>query len=223
MAKPTTQLIFWNALGSMLKKWHARKIPKGRAFNLLRLWVGYDFTDLMNSDGCFELQNFNNIRQRLTCNNWSIIIQDIINSRSFYMFANEEGTMVRFCSPIWHTPTVEDGQLMQGSYEGNDTVTECDSKVVSDCDSYNNENINKNPQKENKEKGVFRDEWAVGFAEHYPTLANMKEPLTEEQYLKVLEKGYSRDAVIAKLQRMENYRRINNYSSVYRTLLDWLK
>ena len=55
-----------------------------------------------------------------------------------------------------------------------------------------------------------------------PTISKMKKQLTIEQINKLLT-NHSTEQIKDKLEAMENYRNIKNYTSVYLTLKNWLK
>lgn len=211
----------------MMKQWLGRGIPKGRAYNLLRLWVGYDFKYLMADDGCINVSELNSIRKIMQYSTQALIIEDMQRSQSFYLFADADGKLQKFCSPLWHEPVEKDGSLMYGSFVRHADKAQPQNchAFVTNCDSSVNENNNKLSKKENtKEKNVFSDQWSDGFAAHYPNLARMKKPLTENEYQRLLERGYANELIVSKLKRMENYPNIHKkYSSTYLTLLDWLK
>jgi len=83
-----------------------------------------------------------------------------------------------------------------------------------------------NRKEKSKKKATLSDEektWQKEFAEHYPYLARIKEPLTLAQYNKLLER-YPNSRIIEKLERMDNMPDFTKkYRCLYRTLLNWLK
>lgn len=80
--------------------------------------------------------------------------------------------------------------------------------------------IRKKVVKVKSEKELIFDE---GMIKAYPSVMRMKEPLTYEQYNKLLENGYTSIVIRETLEAMENYSKLDRYKSSYLTLLKWLK
>ncbi|MBQ0058298.1 MAG: hypothetical protein KBT20_11675 [Bacteroidales bacterium] len=120
MNQPLQQVIFWNFLGKQLKIWRNYHIVDAYACKLLKLWLGYEFTDLMDLDGIIRVNNFNDIKARLSFSAWSKALDVIRMSQSFYIIGDEKGRVTGICSPLWHKYEEIDGVLLSGSIKDND-------------------------------------------------------------------------------------------------------
>ena len=56
----------------------------------------------------------------------------------------------------------------------------------------------------------------------FPRVASLEEQITEEQLSKLISE-FGKDELKNKLADMENYKKITGYTSVYLTVLKWLK
>ena len=92
---------------------------------------------------------------------------------------------------------------------------------------------NKESKKENKKNHISKDirkkvksekeqRFDDGMKNAYPRVMHMKQPLTYDQYNKLLEKGYTPDVIRETLEAMENYKKLDTYVSSYLTLNKWL-
>lgn len=113
--EPRRPQVGWNHLGRQLKMWRSYHIVDAHALKLLRLWIGYEFLDLMDEFGRFPIYNLNEIRRRLGYKYTSLMIDDIRISKSFYIVGNSESDITAIFSPVWHFYDPQDGQLLSGS------------------------------------------------------------------------------------------------------------
>lgn len=88
------------------------------------------------------------------------------------------------------------------------------------------EDENRKEKNKKKDEDIVSEEekeWRSEFAEHYPTLARMRKPLTLEEYNRLLT-DHPNARIIEKLERMENLPDVTKkYVSTYRTLRNWLR
>ena len=115
MITPTTPLIYWNVLGRQLKIWSHLHVKDIYAHKLLKLWLGYEFTDLMDERGRFNKYNFNEIRRRLKYRTTQLMFLDIKRTRSFYIIGDSNDEIFALFSPLWHSYDKSDGKLLDGS------------------------------------------------------------------------------------------------------------
>lgn len=117
-AAPQRPQLDWNFLGRQLKIWKHRGINDGHITKMLKLWLGYEFMDLMDDAGKIPRFYFNEVRQRLGYKTWGLMLDDIRRSQSFYLVncGNKETEDADFFfSPIWHSYEQSDGKLLAGS------------------------------------------------------------------------------------------------------------
>lgn len=81
-----------------------------------------------------------------------------------------------------------------------------------------------NPELENEmcEDEIFFHNFMI---EKFPRLCEMKEPLSYDEYHKLLRKYPSRGDFLVQdtLEKLNNFSRVNNYISTYRTVDNWIK
>ena len=137
--EPIRPYFYWNQLGRQLKVWHhVCHISDAHASKLLRLWLGYEFTDLMDEFGRIPVMNFNEMRQRMGFAKYKAMMDCIRASRSFGIVGNDEEHVSAIYSPVWHNYEAADGKLLSGSYKDEDS-----QKSTQDFESLNNNTINK--------------------------------------------------------------------------------
>ena len=117
MAKlePRRPQIRWNHLGRQLKLWRSYHINEVHCNKLLRLWVGYEFLDLLDEFGRIPVQCFNEARRRLGYKTSSLMLDDVRRCRSFYLVGINENQQTAIFSPIWRNYDPIDGMLLTGS------------------------------------------------------------------------------------------------------------
>ena len=138
--QPITQLLYWNHLGHLLRVWRSRRVSEAHAHKVLRLYLGYEFTDLMDKSGRYPVYSFNEIRRRLCLRSNELMLDIIRRSRSFYVAGTEAGTVMSVSSPIWHIYDAADGRLFVGPADG--TVSEKLSEKLSSGELLINNKIN---------------------------------------------------------------------------------
>lgn len=115
MSTPRRQQLYWNHLGRQLKMWKSYRIADAHALKLLKLWLGYEFLDLMDEFGRIPMPYFNEVRRRLGYKTFSLLLDDIRRSQSFYIVGNSEENITAIFSPVWHSYEKSDGLLLRGS------------------------------------------------------------------------------------------------------------
>lgn len=112
----------------------------------MRLWLGYEFTDLMDEYGRYPAHCFNEIRRRLKYAYWSVLINDIRRCRSFFIVGTSEENITSVFSPIWHEWEQPDGTILQGSCNHDQS-----QEMSQDFDVSKNNNTKNNPTGSNDE------------------------------------------------------------------------
>ena len=115
---PRREQLYWNHLGRQLKMWRTYRIADAHALKLLRLWLGYEFLDLLDEFGRIPMPYFNEVRRRLGYKTFALLLDDVRRSQSFYIVGRGEGNVrdiMAIFSPIWHNYEEADGQLLRGS------------------------------------------------------------------------------------------------------------
>lgn len=115
MTAPKIPHVAWNYMGKQLKLWKRNKLSEGHSNKMLRLWIGYEFVDLIDQDGKIQRQYFNEVRHRLGYNCWVNLLKDIQRTNSFYIIGKKDKDVTSFFSPIWRRYEETDGQLLIGS------------------------------------------------------------------------------------------------------------
>lgn len=115
MPTPRRTQVYWNHLGRQLKMWKSYRIADAHALKLLKLWLGYEFLDLMDEFGRIPVPYFNEVRRRLGYKTFMLLLDDIRRSQSFYIVGNSEQDITAICSPVWHNYEKTDGLLLRGS------------------------------------------------------------------------------------------------------------
>lgn len=141
MITPTTPLIYWNVLGRQLKIWNHLRVRDNYAHKILKLWLGYEFTDLMDECGRFNKYSFNEIRRRLGYKSSQMMLLDIKRTRSFYLLGDSNDEIFAIFSPIWHSYDKSDGKLLDGSLFISESQNESQNVTVL---KENNNNKNNN-------------------------------------------------------------------------------
>lgn len=124
MPTPRRPQVYWNHLGRQLKMWKSYHITDAHALKLLKLWLGYDFLDLMDEFGRIPMPFFNEVRRRLGYKTFWMLLDDLRRSRSFYIVGNSEQDITAIFSPIWHSYEKADGMLLQGSMRVDESQNE---------------------------------------------------------------------------------------------------
>lgn len=124
MPSPRRPQVFWNHLGRQLKMWKSYRIVDAHALKLLKLWLGYDFLDLMDEFGRIPVPYFNEVRRRLGYKTFALLLDDIRRSQSFYIVGNSESDITAFFSPLWHNYEAADGVLLRGSMKVEESQNE---------------------------------------------------------------------------------------------------
>ena len=140
MPTPRRPQVFWNHLGRQLKMWKSYRIVDAHALKLLKLWLGYDFLDLMDEFGRIPVPYFNEVRRRLGYKTFALLLDDIRRSQSFYIVGNSESDITAFFSPIWHNYEAADGVLLRGSMKVEESQNESqnESPAATVFKDYNN-------------------------------------------------------------------------------------
>ena len=128
--QPVTQLLYWDHLGRLLRLWRGRKINEIHAHKLLRLYLGYEFTDLMDPFGRYPPYHFNEIRRRLCLKTTGKLLDDIRSCRSFYISGSDDGDIRSISSPLWHKYDSADGCLLDGSFSEGVAESVAESDVL---------------------------------------------------------------------------------------------
>lgn len=124
MSIPRRPQVYWNHLGRQLKMWKSYHIIDAHALKLLKLWLGYEFLDLMDEFGRIPIHYFNETRRRMGYKTFALLLDDIRRSRSFYIVGNSETNITAFFSPIWHNYEPADGVLLRGSMQIDESQNE---------------------------------------------------------------------------------------------------
>ncbi len=115
-------------LSTMLKIWKQhRKLRDASALKLLRLWLGYEFTDLMDEHGRYTALYFNELRQRLRYRLMADMLEDIKKTQSFVLVgsSDEYRDISAIFSPMWHNHEPADGKILTGSYDASSRICNC--------------------------------------------------------------------------------------------------
>lgn len=131
MSAPRRPQVYWNHLGRQLKMWKSYRIVDAHALKLLKLWLGYEFLDLMDEFGRIPVHYFNEVRRRLGYKSFTLMFEDIRRSQSFYIVGNSESDITAFFSPIWHNYEAADGMLLRGSMRIEESQNDGYSKEIS--------------------------------------------------------------------------------------------
>ena len=115
--QPAMPYITWEHLGRKLKVWRRNGLSDGHCLKLLRLWVGYEFRDLMDSRGRYPQKKLNDIRQRLGYARLAPLLSDLRRCNSFYLTGKDEEVPDFVISVAWHNWEMSDGTLLPGSCE----------------------------------------------------------------------------------------------------------
>ena len=107
--RPVTDRIYWNELGRLMKMWKAFRISDARALKLMRLYIGYDLTDLMDGEGRYPGSQLNELRRRLGYTTVYKLMADVIASKAFFVVGNSDRDVRAVFSPLWHRYVQEDG------------------------------------------------------------------------------------------------------------------
>ena len=111
-------------LGRQLKIWSHLHVKDNHALKILKLWLGYEFIDLMDIEGKFYKYSFNEIRRRLGYKTNSLLFQDIKRTKSFYLIGESDNNITAIFSPIWHKYNKSDGNLLVGSITIKESLNE---------------------------------------------------------------------------------------------------
>lgn len=115
--QPVIQVLYWNQLGRLLRLWRRQHLTDSHILKILRLYLGYEFTDLMDQFGRYPMFHFNEIRRRLNFRSVYVMIDDIRLCRSFYLAGTDEANVTSISSPLWHEYDLKDGMLLNGSMQ----------------------------------------------------------------------------------------------------------
>lgn len=138
-------------LGRQLRMWRTYRMNDTHAHKMLRLWLGYEFRDLMDVYGRFPVQYFNEIRRRLGFRTLSLLLENVRTCQSFYIVGTDEEHISAFFSSVWHNYEEADGHLLKGSSS---------LKKLSDSDASKDNIIKRNPTGGNADAfSLERDEW----------------------------------------------------------------
>lgn len=136
MIEPRIASHKYDYLGKMLRIWKHNKISDSHANKLMKLWLGYEFTDLMDAKGRIPVYNFNEVRRRLGFTDFYKFFEILIKSNSFMMTGKNEDDVRFIYSVVWHSYEKDDGDILKGSY------TQSASQDFSqDFDGLNNKTI----------------------------------------------------------------------------------
>ena len=119
--EPVSRFPYWYHLGRQMKLWHRYGLSDSHCNKLWRLWVGYEFMDLMDENGRYLKQHYNEIRLRLSYASTATLLADIRRCRSFFLTGTDNNAPTLFFSSLWHRWEVSDGQLLPGSCELSET------------------------------------------------------------------------------------------------------
>lgn len=112
--------------------------------------------------------------------------------------------------------------LIKGEKNQNEDIPKNES---SEFENFENSHINETTSKKRKVAPKEKDPEFIAFEawikENAPSVARMKEPFSEEQWRELL-KTYDLPMVQDMLQRMDNWTKLGNNKSAYRTILNWL-
>lgn len=123
MKEPRLPNVYWNSLGKQLKLWRASKVTDAHALKLLKLWLGYEFTDLMDQFGRYPVHYLNEIRRRLAYSSILLMLDDIRRCRSFIIVGHDEKKITAIFSPLWHKWDDADGKILYGSMQIEESQT----------------------------------------------------------------------------------------------------
>ena len=129
--QPRRQELDLLTLARQLRMWRSYHIPDAHALKLLKLWLGFEFMDLMDDFGRIPVPYFNEVRRRLGYKTFMNLLADIRRCQSFYIVGNSEQDITAIFSPVWHRYEEADGMLLSGSI----TLKSAQSSVVK-CDEF---------------------------------------------------------------------------------------
>lgn len=114
--QPAMPYITWEHLGRKLKVWRRNGLSDSHCLKLLRLWVGYEFRDLMDSRGRYPRRKLNDLRLRLGYKNIGQLLADVRRSNSYYLTGKDNEDPDYLISIVWHDWEESDGLLLSGSF-----------------------------------------------------------------------------------------------------------
>lgn len=113
--KPRWATVECQFLNKQMKIWRSRKINGCHVEKLLRLWLGYDFLDLMDDYGRIPRESFPEAARRLGYKSSQVLLEHIRRSMSFYIVGISSNVVSAIFSPAWHAYEEADGILFSGS------------------------------------------------------------------------------------------------------------
>ena len=129
--QPRRQELDLLTLARQLRMWRSYHIPDAHALKLLKLWLGFEFMDLMDDFGRIPVPYFNEVRRRLGYKTFMNLLADIRRCQSFYIVGDSGQDITAIFSPVWHRYEEADGMLLSGSI----TLKSAQSSVVK-CDEF---------------------------------------------------------------------------------------
>lgn len=103
-------------LGRKLRVWKKMKLSDTHALKVLRLWLGYEFIDVMDAKGRISVFFFNEVRRRLGYKLMEDMMTQLKRSESFYIVGKNENEIDYIASTNWYQYDHCDGVLLPGSY-----------------------------------------------------------------------------------------------------------
>lgn len=111
--EPRWTSMHWNYLGKIIRLWRVYGLSETHSMKMLRLWVGYEFQDLMDEYGRYPLTSYNEIRHRLHYTTWKKMMADVQRCQSFGLLGSDPNRPTSFFSTMWHEYSpVADGVLL---------------------------------------------------------------------------------------------------------------
>lgn len=138
MAETRYPSVYIDRLGRQLTLWEKYGLSATHSMRLLRLWLGYKLTNLMDTKGRYTFHSFNQLRQIVGYRSIQEMIADIKISKSFVLLSCDIDTtllkdhtiftpcrpereyqnhVTAFFSPYWHKWEKTDGNVLPGSID----------------------------------------------------------------------------------------------------------
>lgn len=116
-------------LGRQLKLWKRYGVSDSYAIKLMKIWIGYEARDLMDEQGRYPAQNFNELRRRFSYSSCQKFIDSVRQCRSFFAVGFENGTITHIFSPVSHLYEESDGYLIFSGTLSQDCAHNCDGNI----------------------------------------------------------------------------------------------
>lgn len=129
-------ILYTNQLGHKLKLWRNQKISLTHCYELLRLYLGYEFIPYIDNNGRYPRADFNQIRKLLRYKSFTEMLDDIERSGDFLLGGTDPKHPTYIASPVWYKGPLPAQWAM--SQQGPMKSTPASRKKVGNSDCLNN-------------------------------------------------------------------------------------